>query len=280
VAQRNAQRAMLFVVGALLLSGASRPRKVAAHSQDERAMAQSTPRSTSASPGEPRAEPAQASGPADASTSSVPDSLPSTPMLHIPEGDYVPFYKGKNGAKAIHVPAFSVAARPVSREAFLRFVRRHPRWQRSHVQRLFAEATYLADWDADSNPGSAPAERAVTNVSWFAAKAYCKSVGSRLPSTVEWERTLKVVGASFTDSVGGATAPLAAALWEWTADFNSVPLTDTESSDSVANLFCGAGARATDASDYGAFLRYSFRSSLKADFALRNLGFRCAGGAT
>jgi sulfatase modifying factor 1 len=275
VSQRNSQRAMLFVVGALLLSGASRPRQVAAHSQDERA----TPRSTPTSPGERSAEPAQASGSADASEVSASDSLPRTPMLHIAEGDYLPFYKGKNGTKAIHVSAFGVAARPVSRGDFLRFVQRHPRWQRSHAERLFVEATYLADWDGDSSLGSTPAGHAVTNVSWFAAKAYCKSVGLRLPSTVEWEQALKLVGASFTDSVSGAAAPVAASLWEWTADFNSVPLADSESSDSVANLFCGAGARATDASDYGAFLRYSLRSSLKADFALKNLGFRCAGGA-
>jgi formylglycine-generating enzyme required for sulfatase activity len=116
----------------------------------------------------------------------------------------------------------------------------------------------------------------VTGVSWFAAKAYCASVGLRLPTTIEWERALSVVGRSFLASTrAGADTNPAASLWEWTADFNSLPVAD---GGSVANLFCGAGARATDATDYSAFLRYSFRSSLKADFTLKNLGFRCAQG--
>jgi formylglycine-generating enzyme required for sulfatase activity len=201
-------------------------------------------------------------------------------MLSIPAGDYLPFYKGKNGLQSRPVPAFGVAAQPVTRQDFLRFVRRDPRWRRSRVQRLFAEATYLADWSDDLNPGAASLTGAVTGTSWFAAKAYCASVGMRLPTTVEWERALGVVGHSFTALTGARVdANLAASLWEWTADFNSLPVADGDSTDSLATLFCGAGARATDATDYGAFLRYSFRSSLKADFALKNLGFRCAEGA-
>ena len=67
------------------------------------------------------------------------------------------------------------------------------------------------------------------------------------------------------------------ALWEWTLDFNSLPVASGSQEDgSGASLFCGAGARARDARDYTAFLRYAFRSSLKASYTLKNLGFRCA----
>ena len=42
-------------------------------------------------------------------------------------------------------------------------------------------------------------------------------------------------------------------------------------------LFCGSGgARAIDPSDSATFMRYAFRSSLKARYTVRNLGFRCA----
>jgi sulfatase modifying factor 1 len=263
--ERNARWAMLLVVAALMLSGATRPREVAAHAQGPQRV-QSTPASSRGAPGV-----------TDSTPVSVDPEAVQPVMLSIAAGEYLPFYKGKNGVQTRPVAAFRVAALPVARQDFLRFVRHDPRWRRSRVERLFAEATYLADWSDDSNPGAAPLAGAVTGVSWFAAKAYCASVGLRLPTTVEWERALNVVGHSFIASTGaGIDANVAASLWEWTADFNSVPLAD---GDSAANLFCGAGARATDATDYGAFLRYSFRSSLKADFALKNLGFRCAEGS-
>ena len=43
------------------------------------------------------------------------------------------------------------------------------------------------------------------------------------------------------------------------------------------NLFCGAGAAgARDLTDYPAFMRIGLRSSLRANYAVPNLGFRCA----
>ena len=65
-------------------------------------------------------------------------------------------------------------------------------------------------------------------------------------------------------------------VWEWTSDFNTLLLADPSPDETSSSLFCGDGFRATDAKDYGGFLRFSLRSSLKANYALRNLGFRCA----
>jgi sulfatase modifying factor 1 len=45
----------------------------------------------------------------------------------------------------------------------------------------------------------------------------------------------------------------------------------------MRNLFCGSGALgASSFDDYAAFMRYAFRSSLKAHYTVPNLGFRCA----
>ena len=47
--------------------------------------------------------------------------------------------------------------------------------------------------------------------------------------------------------------------------------------DWTGSFFCGAGAQgARDVENYPAFMRYGFRSSLKADYCIHNLGFRCA----
>src|SRR5690606_9535519 len=74
-------------------------------------------------------------------------------------------------------------------------------------------------------------------------------------------------------------AGLTGLVWEWTEDFNASLVTG-ESRDSGSedlNLFCGGGGlRANDTSDYPRFLRYGYRTSLQADYTVRNLGFRCA----
>ena len=68
-------------------------------------------------------------------------------------------------------------------------------------------------------------------------------------------------------------------IWEWVADFSTAMVTDDSRSDGVldARLFCGAGGQnARNLNDYPAFMRYAFRSSLRADYCVRSLGFRCA----
>ena len=43
------------------------------------------------------------------------------------------------------------------------------------------------------------------------------------------------------------------------------------------SLFCAGGAlSARDRDDYATFMRFGFRSSLKAAYTVHNLGFRCA----
>src|SRR5262245_6281243 len=208
--------------------------------------------------------------------------LEPTAMTLIPAGEYRPFYKAPDGVKAVPRGPVLLEAAPVSRRQFAAFVRQVPPWRRSNVERLFAEDGYLRDWPGDVDPGESGQDAPVTFVSWFAAKAYCDCAGRRLPTVTEWEQGL-ASGPSGPTSTGsraafatvtGGSAMSAASGWlalglvrEWTSDFNSAL---------VAGQFCGDGVRASNPADYGAFLRYAFRSSLRADFTLKNLGFRCA----
>ncbi len=53
---------------------------------------------------------------------------------------------------------------------------------------------------------------------------------------------------------------------------------DSRSNEAInRELFCAAGAAsAANIKDYPAFMRFAFRGSLKANYIVSNLGFRCA----
>lgn len=232
---------------------------------------------------------------------------PMTAATHsevkIPAGQYRPFFKSRDAVPVL-IEAFWLDAGPISRGQFREFVRTHPAWRISQVKPLFAESTYLADWRSDLDPGAASLDDPVTYVSWFAARAYCATQGKRLPTVAQWERTggadastsasargvgqgqrrsptpfQFAMGRPAADLAGG-DLPVFGRIWEWNADFNSaVVVDDSEGAQTPSSLFCGGGVRSINGADYAAFLRYSLRSSLKANYALRSLGFRCSRSA-
>ena len=257
-------------------------------------------------------------GPADAAEAGATADAPkvgkagkdATPpgMVLIPAGLYEPLYKNEGEQK---IASFFLDEMPVTNAEFLEFVRANPRWRRSQALDLFTDAHYLEQWKGDlelGEPDKMLADGPVTNVSWFAAKAYARWRGKRLPTTAEWEMA---AAASATKARGKddpehykrilewyakpTRFPLPAAqsmprdfhgvrglhglVWEWVEDFNTALVTGESRADAGLdrNLFCGAGAAgASDFRDYAAFMRYAFRSSLDAKYAVPNLGFRCA----
>lgn len=212
-------------------------------------------------------------------------------MVLVPSGIQRSFFKRDGKAVEEPVAEFRIDEKPVSRGAFADFVREQPAWRRSRVKRLFAEEAYLADFRSDTDAGQ-DSSLPVTFVSWFAARAYCACQKKRLPSLAEWERAAtpdprdggdarpgeKTGRLAFAmgSSARAPGSPSFGSVWEWTEDFDGAPVSSRTSDAPASDLFCGAGVRAADASDYGGFLRYSFRSSLRAAYALKNLGFRCA----
>ena len=197
------------------------------------------------------------------------------------------------------ISAFYLDDRPVSRQQFAVFLKANPEYAKDRIASRMADSSYLEGWKDGLFPegtGGYP----VTSVSWFAARAYCKSVGGRLPSVDEWEfaaqaqrpENLKVILAWYEkpsdqlESVDRLKPDAATGLagmhglvWEWTEDFSSVILQgDSRSSNETSgDAFCGAGAlKAKRPEEYATFMRYAFRSSLKPKSSARALGFRCA----
>ena len=226
-------------------------------------------------------------------------------MVLVKGGSYVPLY-GKKQEEVI-VNDLYMDVHPVTNAEFLDFVKKNEKWQKSKVKKLFADGNYLVKWQNDTllNVDAKP-NSPVTNVSWYAANAYCDCQGKRLATVDEWEyaamadetipdaRKLesynqiildwyekpktyqKEVGTTFKNYYG--VYDLHGLVWEWTSDFNSVLITGESRGDSAENnnLFCGSGSlNATDLMNYAAFIRYAFRGSVKANYSVQNLGFRC-----
>jgi formylglycine-generating enzyme required for sulfatase activity len=229
-------------------------------------------------------------------------------MVQIPAGVYRPLVRGGTDLKEVPVKAFYLDIVPVSNDDFLKFVRANPVWQRSSVKRIFADESYLKNWQGDLEPGSnAPANAPVVYVSWFAARAYAHWLGKRLPTVAEWEHAASAsstrpdgendpafqsgvlrwyAGSAATEFLPAGCGPknvygvrdLHGLVWEWVADFNSAVFSgDSRDGGVDIRLFCGGGAQnSKNAGDYPGFMRYAFRSSLHAEYCVHNLGFRCA----
>jgi sulfatase modifying factor 1 len=226
-------------------------------------------------------------------------------MVSIKGDTYTPLY-GRDSLQ-VSIQDFDMDVYPVTNQEYLKFVIENPKWRRSNILKLFADENYLSNWESDIDLNEAESLKApATNISWFAAAAYCECQGKRLPTVDEWEyvamadeklpdaRSLKTYNEyilswyekpkTFVNEIGSTFKnywgiyDLHGLVWEWTSDFNSV-LVSGESRkdvDNDSNLFCGSAAvGATDLMNYAAFMRYAIRGSVKAKYTMKNMGFRC-----
>lgn len=198
---------------------------------------------------------------------------------------------------------------PVTNAQYLAFVQAQPDWQRGRAPVVLADASYLHHWRSARDPGPAPVpQQPVTSVSWFAARAYCESKGGRLPTWYEWEfaaaadehspdarrdaqwqqrilswysrpsnRPLERVGLQPANLYG--IHDLHGLVWEWVEDFNALMISgdSRDQGDPDILRFCGTGALALETrDDYALAMRLAMLSSLQANGATVNVGFRCA----
>lgn len=228
-------------------------------------------------------------------------------MVLVKGGEYKPLYTDSSVA-IVKVNSFYIDKYDVTNKEFLQFVKDHPEWRRSKVKKIFADKSYLKDWESDLIIGNKVLPNApVVNISWFAAKKYCECLGKRLPTIAEWEYAAqasetkengskdddylrkildwysrptpdKLPAVRSTGKNYWGIYDMQGLVWEWTFDFYSALLNGDSRGNGGQdrNFFCGSGSiGASDFTNYPAFLRFAFRSSLKANYTTSNLGFRC-----
>ena len=191
-------------------------------------------------------------------------------------------------AEIVRVEAFRLDPTPVTNADFAAFLAEHPEWQRDRAPAIYRDPGYLADF-RQADPA-----RAVTQVSWFAAAAYCESRGGRLPTLDEWEYVADAYREQSPDAYATmlfdyyadpsshaqrrADAGLAGrwgvrnlhgVVLEWVEDFQLL----------LGDGSCGDTARflvENDPAHYVTFLRYQTRSNYAPQTTTSTLGFRCA----
>ena len=213
-------------------------------------------------------------------------------MVTVPSGVHHRLY-GDARSSTVAIERFALDRDAVTRADFGRFVKRDSKWTAVSFT-------------------SQEAGQAVTGVSWYAANAYCESLGKRLPSADEWEyaasasesqrnatrdqRFIDRLLSIYASRAENARKPAATALrniygvrgmhdrvWEWTADARQEAgaAHDHAAMSSKGNhkhdMFCASSAiGAANPSNYPAVMRYAVRAGLDRRSSMQTLGFRCA----
>lgn len=231
------------------------------------------------------------------------------PWAEIPAGSYSSVLKLDDAGLQQQVQPFQLMERPVTNGEFLAFVQQFPDWRRDAAPSVFVDQNYLAHWSAADALGDAVrADQPVTQVSWFAALAYCEAQDARLPSWAEWEyvaaadETRRDARADpawrerilswYSRSSAGALPPVGKTpanvygvrdvhglVWEWVDDFSALMVSSDNRTQGDPDIlkFCGAGAISmSDRENYAILMRTAMLSALSAGSTTRNLGFRCA----
>lgn len=226
------------------------------------------------------------------------------PMVWAPEGAFQmgsdaaePGRKNDELQHSTQIPrGFWVDVSEVTNEAYRQFVLGNPTWHKDRIDRRLHDGNYLKDWNGTDFPAGKAASPVVW-ISWYAASAYAKWAGKRLPSEAEWEyaaragtRTAYWWGETFDATHVAPLAPPAVTgplqspwntvamiggVWEWTSSvYRPYPYRAADGREDATTgerrVKRGGAGNSSDR-----FVRAANRSSELPELTSDLLGFRC-----
>ena len=122
-------------------------------------------------------------------------ATPSVPlgMVHIPVGEFQMGSEDNDDEKPVHtvyVNAFYMDKYEVTNAQYKGFVDANPHWRKDQIPSIYHDGDYLKHWNGNNYPPD-KGEHPVIYVSWYAAMAYAKWAGKRLPTEAEWEKAAR-----------------------------------------------------------------------------------------
>ena len=133
----------------------------------------------------------QSKGRGDVSTQEL--ERASTEMVRIPIGE---FQMGSNQITeaiprhTVYLDEFYIDPYEVTNAQFKAFIDANPEWRKDNIPSEYHDGNYLKHWDGNDY-AKWQANHPVVYVSWYAAMAYAKWVGKRLPTEAEWEKAAR-----------------------------------------------------------------------------------------
>jgi formylglycine-generating enzyme len=228
--------------------------------------------------------------------------------LLLPGGEFRSALPADGKTAPVIIAPFFLRTRPVSNAEYRDFVLKHPQWRRGTVPAVLAGADYLSAWNGPLDHGPLASSAPVTQVSWYAAAAFCETEQARLPRWYEWEFAA-AADESRTDARAdpawlqrilawysrpadkpphsiGLTRPnrygivdMHGLVWEWVEDFSAlfVNADSRVQGGHKQRDFCGGAAVSlADRQNYAVLMRLALLAAMDANQEGAYLGFRCA----